>query len=238
MSNSSLSFSEIALRLLCAFVTGVFLGLEREVHGRPAGLRTTVLACVAAAMAMILSEYFALSHSATAASIIRSDPSRLAAGVLSGIGFLGAGTIFRSGSLVRGVTTAAVLWFSTMLGLVFGSGYWVLGFCGLILAGFTLIILPVLDTRVPRNTYTRITITTNEAQTDFAFLQQIIAQLPVNVVVFDVSFSYDLENSRRVTSFDLRFERAQLFQVAQLLTKEVKSLPGVLNVRWENRSGS
>lgn len=117
MSNSSLSFSEIALRLLCAFVTGVFLGLEREVHGRPAGLRTTVLACVAAAMAMILSEYFALSHSATAASIIRSDPSRLAAGVLSGIGFLGAGTIFRSGSLVRGVTTAAVLWFSMSLSL-------------------------------------------------------------------------------------------------------------------------
>lgn len=238
MSNYSLSLSEISLRLLCAFITGVFLGLEREVHGRPAGLRTTVLACVAAAMAMILSEYFALSYSPSAASVIRSDPSRLAAGVLSGIGFLGAGTIFRSGSLVRGVTTAAVLWFSTMLGLVFGSGHWVLGFCGLILAGITLILLPILDSRVPRSTYTRVTITTNESQSDFVFLQQIIDQLPIEVVVFDVSFSYDLENSRRVTSFDIRFERAQLFEVAQQLTKEVKGLPGVLSVRWENRSGS
>src|SRR3989338_1113510 len=92
---------------------GLILGLERESHGRAAGLKTTVLACVASCLAMILSENFYL-ESAGAAGVFRPDRARLAAGILTGIGFLGAGAIIRQGTLVRGVTTAAVLWYITI----------------------------------------------------------------------------------------------------------------------------
>src|SRR5438477_324936 len=118
---TELSFSDMLLRLLLAFLAGMAVGWERESHGRPAGLRTNILACVASAVAMIVSEMlFAKSAAATATGNWRPDPARLGAGILTGIGFLGAGTIIRHGNFVRGVTTAASLWFVTVLGLAFG----------------------------------------------------------------------------------------------------------------------
>src|SRR6185503_3582105 len=126
-----LSISEMFLRVLLAFLAGVIVGWERESHGRPAGLRTNILACVASAVAMIVSEMlFAKSAAATAGGNWRPDPARLGAGILTGIGFLGAGTIIRHGNFVRGVTTAASLWFVTVLGLAFGNGLFLLGTIG------------------------------------------------------------------------------------------------------------
>src|SRR6267142_7136509 len=128
---TSLSISEIFLRLLMAFLAGFVVGWERESHGRPAGLRTNILACVAAALAMVVSELlFAQSAVSTATGSWRPDPARLGAGILTGIGFLGAGTILRHADSIRGVTTAATLWFVTVLGLAFGSGAFGVGFIG------------------------------------------------------------------------------------------------------------
>src|SRR5262245_46793392 len=121
--NLPLSFSEIVLRVLAATAAGALVGLERESHGRPAGLRTTMLTCVAAAIAMVVSEcLFAETATSVPGANWRPDPARLGAGILTGIGFLGAGTILRHGSMTTGVTTAASLWFVTVLGLAFGSG--------------------------------------------------------------------------------------------------------------------
>src|SRR5437879_4208275 len=120
---SPLSFPEMVLRLLMAFLAGFVVGWERESHGRPAGLRTTILACVASALAMILSEVlFTQSAALMGSGSWRPDPARLGAGILTGIGFLGAGTILRHANIIVGVTTAATLWFVTVLGLAFGSG--------------------------------------------------------------------------------------------------------------------
>ncbi len=236
MIPENLPLTEILLRLVAAFGAGALLGLERETHGRPAGLRTTVLACVAAAMAMILSEHYALSLGDLNKGILRSDPGRLAAGVLSGIGFLGAGTIFRSGSLVRGVTTAAVLWYSTVLGLVLGSGEWQLGLCGVALAGITLGILPIVDARISHNAYTRVGITTNDQATNASVLRNAITSLPLKVEVFDVSFNHDLENGRYTTTFDIKFEKSHLFDVIYEISTHIEPLPGVTNVSWEHRT--
>lgn len=236
MTLESLPLTEIILRLVAAFGAGALLGLERETHGRPAGLRTTVLASLAAAMAMILSEHYALSLGDLDKGILRSDPGRLAAGVLSGIGFLGAGTIFRSGSLIRGVTTAAVLWYSTVLGLVLGSGEWTLGLAGLVLAGATLGILPIIDARISHNAYTRIGITTNDLSTNASVLRSAITNLPLKVEIFDVAFKHDFENSRYTTTFDIKFEKSRLFDVAHEISAHLEPLPGVVSVSWDNRT--
>src|SRR2546430_6684421 len=150
----SLSYLDIFLRVLMAFLAGLVVGWERESPGRPAGLRTPILACVAAAVAMIISEVlFAESAAAQPPISWRPDPARLGAGILTGIGFLGAGTILRHANAVRGITTAASLWFVTVLGLAFGSGQFVLGLLVTALALLTLVVLRLFDKYVRSDAY-------------------------------------------------------------------------------------
>ncbi len=110
---------EIALKLLLAVALGGLVGIERESSHKPAGFRTNILICLGATMIMVLSELL-LSQAGSAAG----DATRLAAGVVTGIGFLGAGTIIQSRGMVTGLTTAATLWAVGALGLVIGAGHY------------------------------------------------------------------------------------------------------------------
>ncbi len=107
---------EIALRLLVACVLGGLIGLERENWDRPAGFRTHILVCTGSALVMVVSMY------GFAGFPEPKDPARLAAQVVSGIGFLGAGTILHEGLTVKGLTTAASLWMVAAIGLAVGAG--------------------------------------------------------------------------------------------------------------------
>lgn len=108
---------EIILRLLLAAVFGGVVGYQREIVDRPAGFRTHVLVCTGSALMMMVSIY-------PFTGFKQVDLSRIAAGVVTGIGFLGAGTIIRQGSIVRGLTTAASLWTIAGVGLAVGSGFY------------------------------------------------------------------------------------------------------------------
>lgn len=111
-----MAWYEIVFRLFLAIVLSGIIGFERELHGRPAGLRTHVLVSVGAALVMLISiDGFGGS----------GDPARLAAQVVSGIGFLGAGAIIRDGGDIKGITTAATLWIGGMIGLACGNGYYI-----------------------------------------------------------------------------------------------------------------
>lgn len=109
----------IVLRLLIAFILGAFIGLEREKKGGHAGLRTHILVCLGSTLIMLTSLYIYDIYQDKAAL----DPARIAAGVVTGIGFLGAGTIIRNPSGVRGLTTAASVWISAAIGLAVGCGF-------------------------------------------------------------------------------------------------------------------
>ena len=115
-----LGIHQITLRLIIAAGLSGLIGYEREVHGRAAGLRTTILVGVGSCLVMILSMHL---HSIYVGSAV-VDPTRIAAQVVSGIGFLGAGTIIRYGSSVRGLTTAAGLWAVAGIGLSVGCGFY------------------------------------------------------------------------------------------------------------------
>ena len=118
---------EIAKRLALTAAAGVLLGINRSARGRPAGLRTTCLVALAAAIAMIQADVLLDTSGKTSGSFAVMDVMRLPLGILSGIGFIGAGTILKRGDLVTGVTTAATLWFVTVVGLCFGGGQTGLG---------------------------------------------------------------------------------------------------------------
>src|SRR5690606_40468539 len=108
------------LRIFLAMIMGGFIGIERELVNRPAGFRTHTLVCMGSALVMTTSQYLFNTYS----DIVNLDPARLGAQVISGIGFLGAGTIMNDGHRVRGLTTAASLWVVACLGLAVGAGYY------------------------------------------------------------------------------------------------------------------
>ncbi len=113
----------LLLRLVLAVLCGAALGYERERHGRSAGLRTNLLVCVGAALMMVLSKYFYYKPGEVAATIpVALDPARIAAQIVSGIGFLGAGVILKDRGGARGLTTAATLWFNAGVGMACGAG--------------------------------------------------------------------------------------------------------------------
>jgi putative Mg2+ transporter-C (MgtC) family protein len=113
--------------VLLAILLGGVLGLEREIRGRPAGLRTHILVCLGATLIMIASQRMVVVSQDLAAPFrIVVDPGRIAAGIVTGIGFLGAGAILRIGDLVRGLTTAGTIWLVAAVGITVGQGLYVL----------------------------------------------------------------------------------------------------------------
>lgn len=114
----------ILLYLGAAWLAGSLIGLERSFHGRPAGFRTHALVCVASALLMLVSTHqWEWLEMNLPASTIRTDPTRMAQGIMTGIGFLGAGVIFKEGLTVHGLTTAASIWITSALGILFGVGF-------------------------------------------------------------------------------------------------------------------
>lgn len=136
-----ISTGELVLRLVIAAGLGGAIGFEREINNRPAGLRTHILVCLGSCLIMILS---------TEAFGDSGDPARLAAQVVSGIGFLGAGTILRDGLNIRGLTTAATLWVSAGVGLSTGVGYYTAAVTTAALVLFFLVFLRFLERRMKK----------------------------------------------------------------------------------------
>ncbi len=120
----------ILFRLFCAMMTGFAIGFEREKHYQPAGLRTHMVLSLGACLVMIISILIPVEF---LSSFPSSDPTRIAAQAVSGIGFLGAGAIFRYGFNVKGLTTAASIWTTSAIGLGFGAGLYTSAFIGTIM---------------------------------------------------------------------------------------------------------
>ena len=120
----SLTWEHVLLRLSVAAALGGAVGLERELRERQAGLRTHLLVSVGAALFTIVSAYGFREFLVNGGSVVRADPTRIAAQVVSGIGFLGAGAIIRQGLSVRGLTTAATLWLVAAIGMAAGAGFY------------------------------------------------------------------------------------------------------------------
>jgi putative Mg2+ transporter-C (MgtC) family protein len=119
-----ITWGEVALRLVAAAALTGAVGLERELRERAAGLRTHMLVGVGSALFTLVSAYGFNAFLQSGANVVRADPSRIAAQIVTGIGFLGAGAIIRQGFSIRGLTTAAGLWVAAAIGMAVGAGYW------------------------------------------------------------------------------------------------------------------
>jgi putative Mg2+ transporter-C (MgtC) family protein len=117
-------YDEIALRLLGALLVGALIGLERTYHGRPAGFRTHALVCLSTSLLMLITVYEERWFPTVTQGRIALDPTRMAQGIMTGIGFLGAGVIMKDGLTVRGLTTAASIWITAAIGILVGIGFY------------------------------------------------------------------------------------------------------------------
>ena len=142
---------EVLLRLVLAAVLGGAVGLERELSGKPAGLRTNLLICVGASLLMELSigvAELANEENAALGTPFRADPARIAAQIVSGIGFLGAGTIIQSRGNVVGLTTAATIWVVAAIGMAVGARAYAVAIGGTLLVVFSLVLLARLEAAI------------------------------------------------------------------------------------------
>lgn len=215
---------EAIVRLLVAAALGALIGLEREQHGRSAGLRTHMLVSLGAAMAMIVSLHFGQVYGQEGAgSSIQVDPARVAYGVMAGIGFLGAGAIIHYGAGIRGLTTAASLWCAAAIGLGAGFGLFVVGIVAVLLVLFALTVLDVVEDLIPAKLSKSVSITVPDTADDsIQRYRRLWAEAGAKVV--NIDYSRDYPNNRSVITFRLSVRGSHLERALRAFHRSVPEL--------------
>jgi putative Mg2+ transporter-C (MgtC) family protein len=223
----TLHWAELLGRVALAAALGGLLGLERELREREAGLRTHLLVSVGSALFTIVSAYGFHEFLASGSSVVRADPSRIAAQIVTGIGFLGAGAIIRQGLSVRGLTTAATLWVVAAIGMASGAGYYSAAVITTAVAIFALWPLRIVAFRLVRR---------YRGETGLLLVQLASGQSPSGVIdevervgakIETIEISQEAD--RRTVELTLEFARQEL---AQELVMKLADVENVLEVRW------
>jgi putative Mg2+ transporter-C (MgtC) family protein len=215
----------IVFRLIFAAVLSGIVGFEREFHGRSAGFRTHILLCVGSALIMVTSVHIFDVYSGRTPI----DPARLAAGVVTGIGFLGAGTIMRYKASVQGLTTAASLWVVTGIGLAVGSGLY---FGAVVTTAITVITLMLFGrlehAMIRRDWYRTVIIESKDGMEQLKKVRQILSEYGAQITDFEVERSQD--QSFMVLKVGVKLPTSHNDAV---IIKDLGCLDGVRNARWE-----
>jgi putative Mg2+ transporter-C (MgtC) family protein len=149
---------EILFRLVAALAAGGIIGLERSFRGRAAGFRTHALVCLASSLLMLVTVYEHQWFAAQGGSRVVVDPTRMAQGIMTGIGFLGAGVIVKEGLTVRGLTTAASIWVTAAIGILTGIGFYFAAGIGVVLTLGTLSVFRWIEGKMPTELYANFTV--------------------------------------------------------------------------------
>ncbi|MES2355128.1 MAG: MgtC/SapB family protein [Pseudomonadota bacterium] len=151
-------FSNILQHLLYALLAGSLVGFERTYHGRPAGFRTHALVCLSSSLLMLVTLYQAHWFTSSTLERVSIDPTRMAQGIMTGIGFLGAGVIMKEGLSVRGLTTAASIWITAAIGVLFGIGFYFPAIVATFLTLCTLSVFRWVEAKMPTLYYAHLMI--------------------------------------------------------------------------------
>jgi putative Mg2+ transporter-C (MgtC) family protein len=230
---------DILARILAATVAGFLVGLDRESRGRAAGLRTTMLVCTASALAIVIAEaYYAQVGSSLGGQSWRPDPNRVAQGILAGMGFLGAGAILRQGTVIRGLTTAAGLWFVTIIGLAFGYGFFLVGGIGLFIALLILFALPMLENRLYIEHYATLSLTLKLDMLSTDTIRKRIETAGAKIMRED--YHYDMMQQHKTIQYQLHYRTdqtsVQALNFGSQVLDQVATLDGVLQAGWDSES--
>jgi putative Mg2+ transporter-C (MgtC) family protein len=222
----ALSWGEVLLRVGLAAILGGAVGFERELRDREAGLRTHLLVSVGSALFTIVSAYGFRDFLTSGEAVVRADPTRIAAQIVTGIGFLGAGAIIRQGLSVRGLTTAATLWVVAAIGLTTGAGYYSAAVITTVVALVTLWPLRIMAHRITRRfrgETGRLLVQLPTGQSTASLIGEVERYGAIETV------GIEQEGDRRTVELVVELAREQR---AQQLVTRIADLEHVLAVRW------
>jgi putative Mg2+ transporter-C (MgtC) family protein len=216
-----MNYVEILLKLFLAVALGGLIGLERETSKKPAGFRTNILICVGSTMMMIVSSL--LLQNAEENS---GDLTRIAAGIITGIGFIGGGTIIQArGMIIAGLTTAATLWTVAGLGLLIGSGYYITAIIFTSVIMLVLIIFRKLENQILKKTSYNYYLKIKEPK-------ETLSQIRKLANLEDISFrEFNLRREKEMTVVNLAFSSSE--ETAQKFNQSLIDLKGILEINIE-----
>ena len=190
---------EMAVRLIVALGAGALIGYERSYRGRPAGFRTHALVCMASAILMLITVYEAYWVRGAGESV-RLDPTRMAQGIMTGIGFLGAGVIMQEGLSVRGLTTAASIWVTAAIGILAGIGFYYPMALSVVLTLGVLSIFRWIEARMPTQGYFHFEVRlSREGETDEKQIRELVRHHGFSIA----NFSYRLDGESRIRRYSM-----------------------------------
>lgn len=217
----AIEWIELILQLAMATLFGGLVGYQREKAEKPAGLRTHILVCLGAALIMQVSVY-------PFQGVENADPARIAAGVVIGIGFLGAGTIIRQGSAVRGLTTAASVWVIAGVGLAIGIGFYVPAVATTVLIIAVLAILKQIDIRISGDLKT-ISLVSKDKPGQLGKIGSVLGELNVNIK------SIELERGEETGICGIRLVVDTRSNVtSDTIVDKLSELEGISSTIWES----
>lgn len=190
--------SDILIRLILAAFIGGLIGIEREASNRPAGFRTHILVSVGSTLMMLVSINGATNG---------GDSTRIAAQVVSGIGFLGAGTILRNGNTIKGLTTAASLWVCAGIGLAIGQGFYFAGIITTLIAFLSLMYLGKLEKTILSDVYNQLTIVGRERNGLIGDIGTILGRNNITIKNIDIREIKKLESGDNIIEINLSIKR-------------------------------
>lgn len=215
-------YIDVAFKLIIACILGAAIGLQRESVGRPAGLRTHTLVCISSSLIMVISEAMFAQYGGD------MDPTRLGAQVVSGIGFLGAGTIIRDGVTVKGLTTAASLWAVACIGLATGAGMYWGALLTTLLAYLTLFTFIKMEDYVDYSRKLRyISVYSNMDKEQLQDIEGVFRNYAVNVYKIDFN-----KSDNNILSMGFRVKLKNVEDKNDIMS-EIARLDGVISVKEE-----
>jgi putative Mg2+ transporter-C (MgtC) family protein len=214
---------EILIRLVLALLLGGLIGLERERHERPAGFRTHILVSIGSALLMIISVRMVDYN-------YMADPGRIAAQVVSGIGFLGAGTIIRDGFSVKGLTTAASLWTTAAIGLASGAGYYYIASLATVIVFITLFFFYLLESGIVKSELNRkLTCRINDVPGVFGGIGIVLGNENINIS--NVSIERNEVEGELFIEFDVKLPRE--LEIAYI-NQKLLEIQGLIEISWSD----
>jgi len=217
---------EMALRLVAALVAGAFIGYERSYQGRPAGFRTHALVCTASSLLMLITAYEA-HWMPDSGDIVKLDPTRMAQGIMTGIGFLGAGVIVREGFSVRGLTTAASIWMTAAIGILAGIGFYFPLVVGVVLTLGILAMFRTIEEWMPSLAYFHFELKlAPNTSLDEAALHKLVAEHGFSIA----NFSYRMDAEGRIRRHSMVIRSSDKASAGRL-SKTLENTETVLEFR-------
>ena len=214
---------EILLRLLSALAIGGLIGLERTYHGRPAGFRTHALVCLSTSLLMLVTVYETRWFPVVSQGKISLDPTRMAQGIMTGIGFLGAGTIMKDGLSVRGLTTAASIWITAAIGILIGIGFLFPAALATILTFGTLSVFRWIETHMPSQFYAHFVVRfARHAIMPEAAMRTLLSEH--NFTIANLNYRLDVEGDFFEYRMVIRTNRAQNASELSLALNKLESV--------------